>query len=182
MQRCKSILRLLISESLALASARSSFTWHSRRPLSWPSASPRDLVELRVCFARVERLEVLALETIFLVVELLSWSLREVRSLVMVEGMSLGPGIPDFLVACAPDRLRGRASARSEMAPVVTVFFIREPEAASAGFVKASSLLALLSLLRRCSEASMLEDLEVFMAEEEEVVVVEEDGVKEACF
>lgn len=27
----------------------------------------------------------------------------------------------------------------------------------------------------------MLEDLEVFMAEEE-VVVVEEDGVKEACF
>lgn len=43
-----------------------------------------------------------------------------------------------------PARGRGRPSARSEMAPVVTVFFMREPAAAelSAGFVSASSLLA----------------------------------------
>ncbi|TNN82723.1 hypothetical protein EYF80_006964 [Liparis tanakae] len=45
------------------------------------------------------------------------------------------------------DRVRGRASGRSEMAPVVIVFLIREPEAAAprVGFVKASSLLALFS-------------------------------------
>lgn len=43
-----------------------------------------------------------------------------------------------------PDRVRGRPSARSEMAPVVTVFFMREPAAAalSTGLVSASSLLA----------------------------------------
>lgn len=46
-----------------------------------------------------------------------------------------------------PEVLRGWASVRSEIAPVVTVFFIRKPEAAdpAAGFVRASSLLALFS-------------------------------------
>ena len=70
--------------------------------MSGLSASPRALAVLRGCLAMEERLDVLALETIFLAVEFLRCSLRETRSLVILVGSSLGAGMPDFLFPVAP--------------------------------------------------------------------------------
>ena len=57
-------------------------------------------------------------------------------------------GAQDHMTLCdwlsgLPVRVRGRASGRSEIAPVVTVFLILEAAAPSAGLARASSLLAL---------------------------------------
>ena len=57
-------------------------------------------------------------------------------------------GAQDHMTLCdwllgLPVRVRGRASGRSEIAPVVTVFLILETAAPSAGLARASSLLAL---------------------------------------
>lgn len=104
------------------------------------------------------------------------------RSLETVCGNSRGAGIPDLLVEWTLVRLRGRLSANSEMAPVVTVFFKRDAGAAAprAGFANVSSLFALLSLLTRRSELMVLDDRDVFIIDRllllDEVVLQREDG------
>lgn len=72
-----------------------------------------------------------------------------------------------LVVGTAPGLLRRRLSASSEMAPAVEVFFSRTtPEAVVLpGLLSMSSLLALLSLLSRDSNASEVEDFELFMPE-----------------